>query len=262
MKVTPIHAGNPGPMTGGGNWTYLFGGPRPVLFDAGVGLPEHIDAIAAVAPDGPARVIVSHAHPDHASGAPVLAERWTAARFSKVPWSERDPAGVEWQPLADRQKVPIGDGELAVIHTPGHAPDHVVLWHAESQSLFGADLMQLGNTVVIPASGGGDLSAYLRSLRLVRSLAPARVYPAHGDVIEDPVDLIDRYLAHRMHRENQVLNALEAGLNTVGAITEKIYGGLLPALVPMAEESVLAHLVKLEQDGLVRRETGRWKGVT
>lgn len=249
-------------MTGDGNWTYLFPAQSPVLFDAGVGLPSHLDAIAAAVPEGPAHVVVSHAHPDHASGAPVLAQRWAQARFAKVPWPERDPAGIDWQPLGDRQKLVIEDGELEVLHTPGHAPDHVVLWHAESQTLFGADLMQLGNTVVIPASAGGDLAAYLRSLRLVRSLAPARVYPAHGPVIEEPVALIDRYLAHRQHRENQVLNALESNRTTIQAIVETIYAGLLPALVPMAEESVLAHLVKLEHDGLVRREGDRWKLVT
>jgi glyoxylase-like metal-dependent hydrolase (beta-lactamase superfamily II) len=262
LKVTPIHAGNPGPMTGDGNWTYLFPAQSPVLFDAGVGLSSHLDAIAAAVPEGPAHVVVSHAHPDHASGAPVLAQRWPHARFGKVPWADRDPAGLEWEPLADRQKLIIEDGELEVLHTPGHAPDHVVLWHAESRTLFGADLMQLGNTVVIPASAGGDLAAYLKSLRLVRSLAPARVYPAHGPVIEDPVTLIDRYLAHRQHRENQVLNALESNRTTIGAIVETIYAGLLPALVPMAEESVLAHLVKLEHDGLVRQEGDRWKLVT
>ncbi len=262
MTVTPIHAGNPGPMTGSGNWTYLFDGERPVLFDAGVGRPAHIDSIAAIAPAGPAQVIVSHAHPDHAGGAAVLAARWPAAEFSKVPWTGADPVDVPWQPLADRATIAIGNGELAVIHTPGHAPDHVALWHEPSRTLFGADLIQLGNTVVIPASRGGDLAAYLRSLRLVRSLDPARVYPAHGEVIEDPLSLLDRYIAHRQHRENQVLNALESGLNTASAIAAKIYGGLLPALVPMAEESVLAHLVKLEQDGLVRREEGRWRVVT
>jgi glyoxylase-like metal-dependent hydrolase (beta-lactamase superfamily II) len=246
-------------MTGGGNWTYLFEGERPVLFDAGVGLPAHLDAIAAAAPAGPAHVVVSHAHPDHASGAPVLAKRWEAARFSKVPWIEHDPGGIAWQPLPNRTMIPIGDGELEVIHTPGHAPDHVALWHEESRALFGADLLQLGTTVVIPASRGGDLASYLKSLRLVKSLEPTRVYPAHGDTIEDPLALIDRYLTHRQHRENQVLNALEAGRVNVEAIAAGIYAGVMPALLPMAEESVLAHLVKLEREGLVRREGDRWE---
>ncbi len=256
--MIPIHAGNPGPMTGGGNWTYLFEGEHPVLFDAGVGLPPHVDAIAAVVPDGPARVIVSHAHPDHASGAPALAKRWPAAALTKVPWTGMDPVDVPWHPLADGAVLVTRDGELRVLHTPGHAPDHVALWHEPSRTLFGADLMQLGNTVVIPASNGGDLAAYLRSLRLVQALQPARVLPAHGPAIEDPLALIARYLAHRQHREVQVLTALESGRTTVRAIVDRIYTGLAPALVPMADETVLAHLVKLEQDGLARRDGEGW----
>ena len=37
MKPTFLHAANPGPMTGDGNWTYLIGDRQPVLIDAGVG---------------------------------------------------------------------------------------------------------------------------------------------------------------------------------------------------------------------------------
>jgi glyoxylase-like metal-dependent hydrolase (beta-lactamase superfamily II) len=145
-----------------------------------------------------------------------------------------------------------------VIHTPGHAPDHVVLWHAASRTLFGADLLQLGNTVAIPASNGGDLAAYLRSLKRVHALGPARVLPAHGPVIDDPLALIDHYLAHRHHREVQILTALEGGIDTVDTIAKRIYTGLDPRLGPLARESLLAHLVKLEHEGLVRRDGPRW----
>ena len=89
-----LHAANPGPYTGAGNWTYLFPGPAPVLFDAGVGNADHVAAIAGAAPDGPARVIVSHAHPDHASGASALAARWPRIAFGKVPWTERDDPSI------------------------------------------------------------------------------------------------------------------------------------------------------------------------
>ena len=37
MKPIFLHAANPGPMTGDGNWTYLIGARQPVLIDAGVG---------------------------------------------------------------------------------------------------------------------------------------------------------------------------------------------------------------------------------
>jgi glyoxylase-like metal-dependent hydrolase (beta-lactamase superfamily II) len=258
LNVVPIHAANPGAFTGAGNWTYLIPGSSPVLVDAGVGRDPHIQAIAAAAPDGPAHVVVSHAHPDHASGAPALAARWPSAAFSKVPWAGIDDAAIPWRALGDGDVVESGEGPLQVLHTPGHAPDHIALWHVASRTLFGADLMQLGNTVAIPAEHGGDLSAYLRSLKRVQALAPARVLPAHGPAIEDPLALIAQYLKHRHQREVQVLTALEARLDTVDVIADRIYTGLTPELGPLARQSVLAHLIKLEQDGLARREGSRW----
>lgn len=263
VTATRIHAANPGPFTGEGNWTYVVPGTPPLLIDAGVGRPAHLDALAAVIPDGPLRVVITHAHPDHASGVPALAGRWPAATFHKVPWRERDcDAGVAWQPIEDGSRFHTDEGTIEVLHTPGHAPDHVALWHAASRTLFGGDLLQLGNTVAIPASSGGDLRAYLHSLRRVQALAPSRVLPAHGPVIDNPLGLIEHYLAHRHQREVQVIAALEAHIDHVEAIADRIYTGLTPQLGPLARESVLAHLVKLEHDGFARREGDRWALLT
>jgi hypothetical protein len=77
-------------------------------------------------------------------------------------------------------------------------------------------------------------------------------------VIEDPVALIEKYLAHRRQREAQVLAALDEGLATVDAITARIYTSLAPALAPMARESVLAHLVKLQGEGKTRPAGPFW----
>jgi glyoxylase-like metal-dependent hydrolase (beta-lactamase superfamily II) len=257
--IVPLHAGNPGAMTGSGNWTYYLPGRSPVLIDAGVGNDAHLAALAQAANAGPRHVIVTHAHVDHISGVQALAERWPDSRFSKMPWPERDhTVPVAWSPLHDGQIVPAGDGELEVVHTPGHAPDHIALWDASSRTLFSGDLVVPGTTVVIPASMGGRLSAYLRSLERVESLQPARLLPAHGPPIDDPAAIIRQYLAHRHEREQQVLSGLRAGDATVDALVTRIYVGLEPALVPMARESVLAHLLKLQDDGVARRDGDVW----
>lgn len=260
MTAVPLHAGNPGPMTGSGNWTYLLPGPAPVLVDAGVGQAAHLDAVAGHVPTGPAVVLVTHVHPDHASGAPALAARWPATRFAKCPWPERDAAyAVAWTPLADRQVVDTPHGPLTAVHTPGHSPDHVVFWHQASATVFTGDLLVQGSTVVIPASHGGSLGAYLASLDRVAALQPSRALPAHGPAIDDPLALIDHYLAHRRRRETQVLEALSAGDSTIASIAARIYRELDPALLPQAHESVLAHLLKLEDDGGVWREGDAWR---
>jgi len=177
MKPTLLHAGNPGPYTGDGNWTYLIPGERPLLIDAGVGQPAHLDEIAAAAP---AEVIVTHAHSDPASGAPMIKSRLPGTRLAKMPWPERDDAAMRWQWLAGGEVIATGAGPLEVLHTPGHSPDHVALWQADSRTLFVGDLMQLGATVFIPASACGSLADYLRSLERLRALAPVRAWPAWG----------------------------------------------------------------------------------
>lgn len=257
MKPVFLHAGNPGPMAGDGNWTYLIGDERPLLIDAGVGHQAHLDSIAAAAPNGLAHVLVTHAHADHMAGVPAIQERWPAVKLSKLPWPERDPS-LAWCGLEDGAIVTTDEGDLTVLHTPGHAPDHVSLWHAESRTLFVGDMLVQGKTVVIPASHGGSLAAYLQSLDRLLRLNPARALPAHGPVIEDPAALIHRYLAHRAQREAQVLAALATGLSTVEAVTSSMYPGLAMELIPMARESVLAHLQKLEEERRAVRDADRW----
>lgn len=257
FRPVPLHAANPGPMTGEGNWTYLIGQERPLLIDAGVGNALHLDAIAAATRNGPAHLLVTHAHSDHVSGAPRIHERWPAARLSKYPWAERDPK-LPWHWLADGSVVATDEGDLTVLHTPGHAPDHLTLWHADSRTLFVGDMLVLGSTVVIPASHGGSLADYLRSLDRMLQLDPVRALPAHGAVIEDPAALIHRYISHRASRETQVLSFLSERPSTVEQLAAQIYSSLAPELIGMARESVLAHLHKLQVENQVTIDGDQW----
>jgi glyoxylase-like metal-dependent hydrolase (beta-lactamase superfamily II) len=271
VNPVAIHAFNPGPITGAGNWTWLIPGRVPTLIDAGTGDPRHLDAVAdALRASGDltevsgdqtllAQVIVTHSHSDHAAGAQAIAERFPGVRFLKMPWPDRDPKwGVTWSPIGDGDVVPAGDTTLTAVHTPGHAPDHLCFWHQESRTLFGGDLAVKGTTVWIPTSLQGDLTDYLASLDRVLALSPATILPAHGDVIDDPDALLRGYLSHRREREQQVLAALRDGDVEPDAIVEHIYRGLKERLIPMARESVLAQLQKLEREGRVRRDGEAW----
>jgi glyoxylase-like metal-dependent hydrolase (beta-lactamase superfamily II) len=261
VRVICLPAYNPGPYTGGGNSTYLLTGREPLLVDAGVGDARHLDELAAaLAGQALARVVVTHNHSDHAKGVEGIAARWPGASLLKKPWPERDARyAAAWARLGDGDRVPAGDGWLRAIETPGHAPDHVCLWDSEARVLFGGDLLVRDGTVVIPATHGGSLSQYLRSLEKVLALAPARVLPAHGPPIENPDVVIRRYLAHRRAREVQILRALEEGHRDLDAMVPQVYGALRPEIADAARESVLAHLVKLQEEGRATRdEGGRW----
>ena len=181
-------------------------------------------------------------------------------RFLKMPWPDRDARWpVRWEAVSDGQLVAVGDTVLEAVHTPGHSPDHLCFWHQASRALFCGDLAWFGTTVVIPPSEGGSLAAYLASLDRVLALAPARMLPAHGPVIDDPVALLRAYVAHRQAREQQIVGALRAGADDPAAIVAAVYPLLSLPLVPVARETVLAHLLKLEVENRVSRRGDRWQ---
>ena len=259
MQPVLVHAHNPGPLTGPGNNTWLLPGRRAALVDTGTGLAPHLNGISQRLAEHGATltdVLVTHGHADHCSGAAALVERFGALRFRKIPWPDHDrryPVG--WEPLADGDVVQAGDVQLQVVHTPGHAPDHIVFWHEASRAALVGDLVIQGQTVVIPPTHGGRLLDYLDSIRRLIAMAPSRLYPAHGPVIDDPVPLLEQYLAHRQRREEQVIDAMSAGNLAISEIIDRIYPGLHPELRMFAAENVLAHLEKLEAERRVVRTT-------
>jgi len=252
-------------MTGPGNNTYLLidGSGAAMLIDAGVGHPRHLATLEEQLSERAAtleHVVVTHGHPDRASGAAAIQTAHPKARFYKHAWPDVDARfGVAWQPLNDGDRLTIGAEALTMVHTPGHSPDHMAIWHEASRSAFTGDLVVLGSTVMIHATGGGDLGQYLESLERIRSLQPQRLLPAHGPEITDPEAVLAAYVDHRLARERQVIAALAGGCATVESIVESIYHGLDPMLVPAARETVRAHLDKLRKDGRAFEENARWK---
>lgn len=263
MRFTRLSVASPLAFTGGEVHAYLVHGAIPTLIDAPTSDPSfvaRVEEALAAAGDGELRQqLATHAHPDHVAGAAAVAARWPEARCLKRPWPGRDPlSGVEWEPLLGEPMLPAGDGRLWVLETPGHAPDHLCFLDIADSVMFSGDLVINGGSVAIPASAGGSLADYLRSLRKVLDLQPRRMLPSHGQDVDQPASLLRGYISNRLHRERQVLELLMAGIGDPDAIVERLYASVAPALKRAARENVLAHLAKLGQDGLARSEPEGW----
>jgi glyoxylase-like metal-dependent hydrolase (beta-lactamase superfamily II) len=244
VNIRDILAPNPGPFTLSGTRTYLLG--DSAVLDPGPAIESHIDAIRAAMPNL-RTILITHRHADHAPAAIPL-KRLTGARIVA-------PAGV-----LDETDVIIRGGEtvedLEVIATPGHTQEHVCFLTRDRDLFTGDTILGEGTTAIFPPDG--NMGQYMRSLETLRKRNPRRIYPAHGPTRDDAVALIDDYIAHRLQREQQVIEALAAGAHTIPEMRRRIYAELDPRLEKAAEVQIAAHLIKLQEEGRVDARDGQY----
>src|SRR6266487_1072699 len=101
-----------------------------------------------------------------------------------------------------------------------------------------------------PEEGGG-LIEYMASLRKLLVLDLAVIYPAHGPAIRDPYKKLNDYISHRELREQQILDAMKAGLTEIPAMVKRIYTDVPEFLYGAAGQSVLSHLNKLKKESVI-----------
>ena len=260
--VQRLVAPNGGLMTGAGTNTYILGARQFIVLDPGPADETHIRRIVEITQGRIAAIVATHTHRDHSPAAWPLALATRAAVLGATIMDDGHQ-DLSFRPtceLGEGDRITIEDSRLRVIATPGHVANHLCLLLEEQGLLFTGDHLNQGTTVVIiPPSG--NMSQYLHSLRKLQIEPVARIAPGHGHVIDDAQREITRIINHRLQREIKVLDCLHR-LQPVllEDLLLAVYNDVSPRLHGLAKSSLLAHLLKLAEEGAaIHAPEGTWR---
>ena len=244
---------NPGPMTGPGTNTYIIQkNHRFAVIDAGPINDNHLAAILTFT-GGTERidsVIVTHMHSDHSPLAVILAEQVGCDIVGGTPIDDpHQDTSCQPQCIIKHHEIIEFHGlSLKVIHTPGHVDNHFCFLLEDDQVLMTGDHIMQGSTVVI-IPPHGKMKDYIESLQLLLDYPIKVLAPAHGEPITDVKNEIEYLINHRLRREATVVAAMQVlGSANTEDLTKEAYKDVNKSLHSIAELSLLAHLIKLEQE--------------
>lgn len=257
-KVRRLTAPNGGIMTGPGTNTYLIGWGDVAIIDPGPDIDLHIDAILEAVSAGGGRVHsiwVTHTHRDHSPAAAVLADRTGAPCYGLTLQDDgfQDTSFKADEELQDGATVATDEWCLTAVHTPGHVYNHFCFFLEGEGFMFVGDHMMQGTTVVI-IPPHGVMADYIASLQKLLAYNMAAIAPGHGSIIENPVDVVQQTIRHRLARERLLLKKMSLSWQTLDDLTKAVYKGIDKRLLVVAKFSLLAHLIKLETERCVETD--------
>ena len=269
VQISPlirrITAGNASVFTGPGTNTYLIGKEEITVLDPGPAMDSHIDAITSA--EGKIKqIVVTHTHPDHSPGVRLLQERLDVPAYGMLTETSKgqDRSFKPDKILKDGDMFEETEFTLKVVHTPGHASNHLCYILEEEEFIFTGDHIMNGSTVVI-GPPDGNMKQYLDSLEKLKQFKLSKIAPGHGEVLDSPHEVVEWIINHRLQREEKVATALkEATKGNPESLVSRVYDDVDSSLFPIAKASLLAHLIKLEEDNVASKEGDDyvWEGIT
>ena len=249
--IKKIIAPNPSFFTGDGTNTYLIGRKDITLIDPGPNISKHIDEIIIEGENNIKRILVTHSHKDHSSAARPLADKLNIPLMgmkAKNNYLNNDVTFYPNKELKDGDLMHTNEYSIQVIHTPGHASNHLSFLIKNEDCLIVGDHLMNGSTVVI-SPPDGDMRDYIISLKKLMNYKIKILAPGHGDYINNPTDNINLIIQHRLNREFKILEKLkDKRSKNIKKLVEDVYDDVSPSLHSIAIMSLEAHLIKLNDD--------------
>ena len=268
-NIVCILAPNPSPMTFKGTNTYIINNGELAIIDPGPLDEEHFNNILDVTAGRPVKYIfLTHSHVDHSPLAkklsvelntPIYGYGASDAGLSSTMLSlidsgyESGSEGIDYEFNPDNliendENFKLNDNVISAIHTPGHMGNHVCFLY--DKVLFSGDhVMGWATSMVSPPYG--DLTQFMASCRLLQTKEFDIFLPGHGAPVTNPSERLNFILNHRLERERQIKETIKNTTLTSLEITEIVYTDIDNSLIPAATRNVFAHLIDLNERGLV-----------